>query len=348
VRAGVLGIPDAYTPEKSWPVIVSLQDNPDPALTARTPYFLLHAGSKGVECSSNIHNYLKSLVGKYNIDIRRIYGTGFSRGGHELLEQTWHYPHLFAAIAPVCNDLRTEPKVFFVKYIQNTPTLLLHGDHDMFLRTGQRVHELMKAAGCPVSWGTFPGGHTPQQPFKKDVTLLTSFFEKHVFDPYPKRVVHVVLHPRYARAFWVDTCLVGDFLERPAPEAAEPASRPAGEKPAMVKPYGAHMAQWSVTVLDGNRIEVQANDLVAALDLYLTDKLVDMARPVTVTAGRRKLFQGPPACPLRVTLREGEPLKAAHLKPLWEELEQIQKAATYRPIPPKPAASGPAPDAGNP
>ena len=115
VSAGILSVPEGYAPEKSWPVIVSLQDNPDPALTAKSPYFLLHAGKTGVECSTNIHNYLKDLVAKYNIDVNRIYGTGFSRGGHELLEQAWHYPHLFAAIAPVCNDLRTEPKVFYLK-----------------------------------------------------------------------------------------------------------------------------------------------------------------------------------------------------------------------------------------
>ena len=89
-RAGVLSIPDDYTPDKSWPVIVSLQDNPDPALTKKSPYFLVHAGGKGVECSQKIHSELKSLIARYNIDPLRVYGTGFSRGGHELLEQTWH------------------------------------------------------------------------------------------------------------------------------------------------------------------------------------------------------------------------------------------------------------------
>ena len=154
VSAGLLSIPESYTPEKSWPVIVSLQDNPDPALTAKSPYFLVHAGGTGVECSSKIHNGLKDLAARFNIDLNRIYGTGFSRGGHELLEQTWHYPHLFAAIAPVCIDLR-------------------------------------------------------------DLSLLTKFLEKRTFDPYPKEVTHVVVHPRSARGFWVDCRLVGSFLDKP-------------------------------------------------------------------------------------------------------------------------------------
>ena len=347
--AGVLSIPENYSPEKSWPVIVSLQDNPDPALTAKSPYFLVHAGGTGVECASKIHNSLKDLAARYNIDANRIYGTGFSRGGHELLEQTWHYPHLFAAIAPVCNDLRSEPKVFYVKYIQNTPTLLLHGDHDAFFKTGQRVHELMKAANCPVEWGTYPGGHTPEAPFKKDLSLLTKFFEKHAFDPYPKEVTHVVVHPRYARAFWVDSRLVGSFLDKPPappegkPAAAVPAPAGAGGAPAaMQKPYALREAVFVVRVKDGNRIEVQANEHVAALDLYLSGKLVDMSKPVTVLLDGKTLYEGAAACPLKVKVREGEELKATHLKPLWEDLAEIQKKAQYKPIPPKPAASKPA------
>ena len=334
VSAGLLSIPEAYTPEKAWPVIVSLQDNPDPALTAKSPYFLLHAGGTGVDCSNKIHNGLKDLAAKYNIDVNRIYGTGFSRGGHELLEQTWHYPHLFAAIAPVCNDLRSEPKVFYVKYIQNTPTRLLHGDHDAFFKTGQRVLELMKAAGCPVEWGTYPGGHTPEAPFKRDLSLLTKFFDKHAFDPYPKEVTHVVVHPRYARAFWIDCRLVGSFLDKPG--TAQQDLRPPGDAAGAVqKPYVLREAVFAVRVKEGNRIEIQANEHVAALDLYLTGKLVDMAKPVTVLLDGKTLYEGAAACPLKVKVREGEELKATHLRPLWEELADIQKQAQYKPVAPK-------------
>jgi hypothetical protein len=36
-----------------------------------------------------------------------------------------------------------------------------------------------------------------------------------------------------------------------------------------------------------------------------------------------------------VKVREGEELKATHLRPLWEELDEIQKKADYRPVAPK-------------
>jgi hypothetical protein len=334
--AGLLSVPEDYTPDRAWPVIVSLQDNPSPALTAKSPYFLVHAGGIGVECGAGIHKNLKDLVGQYRIDVNRIYGTGFSRGGHELLEQSWHYPHLFAAIAPVCNDLRSEPKVFYVRYLQ-TPTLLLHGDRDLFVRTGRRVFDLMQAANCPVEWGTYPGGHTPQTPFKQDLSLLTRFFEKHTFNPYPKEVRHVIVHPRYARALWVDAYLTADFLEKPT---TQPAPRPPTSA-AMQKPYVLREAGFRVTVKDGNRLEIEANDDIVALDLYLTRELVDLSTPVTVLDGEKTLYSGPAACPLKVVVRPGPELKAAHLKPLWEDLTAIQRQTRYLPLSRGAAASRP-------
>ena len=124
-EAGLLSVPDAYTPEKSWPVVISYQDNPSPELMKKTRYFLVHAGGRGTESRRKTIDYLKNLAKRYNIDPLRIYGTGFSRGGHEVLTLAWQHPHWYAAIAPVCNDLRREPKVLNVKYLTATPTLLL-------------------------------------------------------------------------------------------------------------------------------------------------------------------------------------------------------------------------------
>jgi hypothetical protein len=101
------------------------------------------------------------------------------------------------------------------------------------------------------------------------------------------------------------------------------------------KPYVLREAVFAVRVKEGNRIEIQANEHVAALDLYLTGKLVDMAKPVTVLLDGKTLYEGAAACPLKVKVREGEELKATHLRPLWEELADIQKQAQYKPVAPK-------------
>jgi len=317
--AGLLSVPDKYTPDRSWPVIVSLQDNPAPELMKPTPYFLVHAGGKGTEATRNIRDNLKALAARYNIDPFRIYGTGFSRGGQEVLIQAWEQPHWFAAIAPVCSDLREKPdrnrRDLNVKYLLNVPTLMLHGEGDSFRATGRIEYELMKQAGCQVTWQTYPGGHTPLLPFKKNVKLLTDFFEKHSLDPYPRKVVHLVEHKRHSRAFWVDSTLVKDV---------------AGIK-----------ATFAVEVKAGNRIEVQANEHIASLDLYLNDKLLDMKKPLTVAAGEKTLYQGPAKPELTVKLREGEKYERTPQTPLWEELLAIRKQAQAKT--PKAEAAKPEP-----
>jgi len=193
LMGGLLSVPKGYTPKKSWPVILSFQDNPSKEQMATVPYFMIHAGGKGAELITKIRKYLVSATRRYNIDPMRIYATSFSRGGHETLVLAWQHPHWFAAIAPVCNDLRREPKVFNVKYIA-TPTLLLHGDRDSFRNTGRKLFGYMQAAKCNVQFKTYPGGHSPQLPFKRNVRMLTDFFDKHRLDPYPKRIVHMVSH----------------------------------------------------------------------------------------------------------------------------------------------------------
>jgi dienelactone hydrolase len=298
-RAGLLSVPEGYTPEKSWPVIICTQDGPSKEIMKKTPFFLVHAGGKGTAVIKKIESYLVSLANRYNIDPYRIYATSFSRGGHEILVQTVNHPHWFAAIAPVCNDLRRGPYTEYVKYLKQTPTLLIHGDRDSFVRTGKQLFETMKSAGCPVQFQTYPGGHSPNPLYRKDMTTLIEFFQKHVMNPYPKTVEHVVTHKRYARAFWVDCMLVKDA--------------------------GGMKAVYKVSVEDGNKIRVEANEQIASLELHLTGKLLDMEKPVTVRLGDKELYSGKAQSPLVVKLREGQKYYRSKRIPLWEKLAEIRE-----------------------
>ncbi|MFO7900085.1 MAG: hypothetical protein R6V58_13630 [Planctomycetota bacterium] len=299
--AGLLAVPKDYTPDQAWPVIICTQDGPSKELAAEAGYFLIHAGGIGVRTGTKVRTSLLRCAEKYNIDPFRIYATSFSRGGQEILAQAWQYPHWYAAVAPMCNDLRREPKVRNVKYLVHTPTLLLHGDHDSFRKSGKRVFELMKQAGCDVGYRTYPGGHSPNPIYRKDLEPLTEFFEKHRLDPYPKAVVHLVSHKRYSRAFWVDSTPIKDA--------------------------GGMKGVFEVRVRDGNVIEVEASEEIASLSLELCDKLVDMKKPVTVMSGEEQMYRGPAVSPLKLTFREGEQFWQRRRKPLWKEIQEIRNAA---------------------
>jgi len=317
-RADIMGrydllVPRAYDPKRSWPLVISYQDNPDQDLIRQTPYILLRAVQKGypkslVRLENKTRSMLKDAMRELNIDPYRIYATGFSFGGRTCLMFAWRYPHWFAAIAPVCNDLRG-PETPRVRYLKNVPSLLLHGDRDSFLKTGRQVYAYLTDADCPAVFQTYPGGHNPV-PFRKDVKVLTDFFDRHVMDPYPKRVSHIVEHKRYSRAFWVDAKLIKDA--------------------------GGMAGAFEVRVGDANRVEIDANEQIAELDLYLDSRLVDMGKPVTVVSGDKVLYSGPAVEKLTVTLREAPDYARDSGDMLWRDLvrihDQVHGAPSTQPI----------------
>lgn len=307
-RAGVLSVPEGYTPEKKWPVVVCTQNSPSAEVMAKTPYFLVHAGGMGVKVSEGIRDSLKQVAGQYNIDPLRIYATSFSRGGQEIMLQASQYPDRFAAIAPVAHDLRPIGD-FGRRMIERVsdlrmPVLGLYGTGDNYREEGMTTFATMKAAGVPVIVETYPGGHDPKPVWDTERNKVwLEFFARHRLDPYPREITHWVDHKRYSRAFWVDATLVRDMSD-------------AGGK-------------FTVRVRDGNRIEIAANDRIAGLDLFLNDRLVDANRPVTVVQGTEVLYQGPVLERVALVLREGEKYDPSRVKPLWEELEAIRRDSRW-------------------
>ncbi len=291
-------VPKDYTPENSWPLILASQNQIAVKAMEDAPYFAAYGPSEAVVAP------LLEVARKYNIAPCRIYATGFSRSGHGLLETTWQYPDRFAAIAPVCEDMRWKEqykrqKIDLLRYIQQTPTLLLHGDHDSFLAIGRKNYELMKAAGCPVAFGAFPGGHGPDPIYFRDIARLTRFFDQHVLDPYPKVVDHVVTSYATTRAFWVDCQVAKGSVEQDYPV-------------------------FKVQVVSRNRIGVIANEGVRKMTFFLNDRLIDMTGQLHVTFQGKDVYQGHAQPRLTVTLREGEVASPVEQTPLWEQLAAIR------------------------
>jgi len=295
-------VPKDYTPQKAWPITLVGQNQTSAAQMADKPYFAMYCGP-GPDCKAA----LAAVARKYCIDPFRVYATAFSRTGHATLEMAYTYPGGFAAIAPVDEDMRFKAdrpvqKIDFLKYIR-TPTLMCHGNHDSFRTSGRKNFDAMTAAGCPVWWHTFTGGHNPDPIFFNDMKLLTDFFDKHTLDPFPKDVLHVVVSTGATRAWWVDADVRGEAVDTPNPPV------------------------FRVQVKDANRIEVEGDANILGLRLMLNDKLVDMAKPVTVVRGEKVLYTGPASGDLYVKLAEGKP--ASHPAnradgPLWELLEAIR------------------------
>ncbi len=87
-----------------------------------------------------IDTMLVELNTKYHIDNDRIYLTGMSLGGFGTWELANMYPHLFAAIAPMCGGGKTE----WIDNICHLPTWVFHGVQDRLVPVF-RSDEMVKA-----------------------------------------------------------------------------------------------------------------------------------------------------------------------------------------------------------
>ncbi len=99
---------------------------------------------------------------EFHGDPDRTYLTGLSLGGYGVWELARTYPHVFAAIAPVCGGIfwsyqpqrwqQTELPAEYAHALAHTPAWLFHGADDNVVSPRQSVlmFEAMKAAGANV------------------------------------------------------------------------------------------------------------------------------------------------------------------------------------------------------
>jgi predicted peptidase len=110
-----------------------------------------------------LHALLAEIIQKYHIDTSRIYLTGLSMGGFG----TWHfaevYPHLFAAVVPICGG--TLPHIGFperIRVLKDTPVWAFHGakDETVALSMSQELVDVLKANNGNVKFTIYPeAGH---------------------------------------------------------------------------------------------------------------------------------------------------------------------------------------------
>jgi len=91
------------------------------------PQYPLCSTTKDPSKSSRLTlELIDSLIGKLQIDQRRIYVTGLSLGGEGTFDIVTRRPHFFAAAVPVCGIADTSK----ADLMKNTPLWIFHGDSD--------------------------------------------------------------------------------------------------------------------------------------------------------------------------------------------------------------------------
>jgi predicted peptidase len=183
-------LPPDYTPERAWPLILSLHGAGDSGddgeaqirfglaaeirrrhyhvpFLAVFPQSLDRTWDAGSEDGERAVAILDEVCREFRVDPDRVYLTGFSMGGGGTWSLAHAHPHRWAAIAPVCGygDPAWAPA------IRHTPCWCFHGALDGVIpveRSRAMVRALREAGGSP-RYTEYPDhGHDWRQAYGSD------------------------------------------------------------------------------------------------------------------------------------------------------------------------------------
>ena len=104
---------------------------------------------------------------QHRIDPSRVYLTGMSLGGFGTWELANRYPHIFAAIAPLCGGVKDE----WAENLTHLPIWVFHGAKDKLVSVvrSDRMVEALKAHEAPVVYSRLAGkGHDIHRVYNDD------------------------------------------------------------------------------------------------------------------------------------------------------------------------------------
>jgi hypothetical protein len=235
----------------------------------------LYYGVKGRMCA--VDEYIEAtaaICAAFSVDPDRIFTTGYSDGGFTDLWLAGYYPHLFAGLAPgVANWQYSNISQIG---LLNLPMLVVDGWNDGGYngKNFVRFHNLDTMGGDVAgSWGH--QGHTYAH-FEKMSTFgkTLAWAQTKRRNSWPKRVRYATWDVTWHRAYW--------FTIQRVAETYLP-------------------SQIDAEIKEKNRIEVKQWN-VAAYRLALSDKLVDMSKPVTVLTDGKISYAGPAKADLLIEL----------------------------------------------
>ncbi|MGH7961231.1 MAG: hypothetical protein ACRERD_05320, partial [Candidatus Binatia bacterium] len=175
-----LYVPESYTPQRSWPLIVCLHGGygrgDDYIWTWLRPakskgYLLLAPKSVGPTWSAlnppvdirSIQAMLDEVLATYTVDRKSIYLTGLSDGGIFTYILGLAQAELFAGIAPVAGELHqmADPLLRQGKG-KGLPLLVVHGAHDFIfpVESVRQTNGLLQKLGYNLTYTELPDwGH---------------------------------------------------------------------------------------------------------------------------------------------------------------------------------------------
>jgi len=219
----------------------------------------------------------------YNVDMDRVYLSGFSRGGHA----TWWLGILstdrFAGIAPHAGspknlltvDKGKERIWEFFPNVRRLPIYMVHGIEDpMVPIDGPReARDRLKELEGDFVLDEQDGGHTN---FPERSEKIWEFWKGKSRDPVPKKVSWIMNEKLFARGWWVKI----DEIRATGGNLTYVIQDPTGHE-IEKRSLAINTARAAAEVEDAGTISINARNC-SSVTLYLDDRLVDLDKEVSV------------------------------------------------------------------
>jgi predicted esterase len=202
-RHVVASIPENYSPEKPWPVIIWLHGT-GPGLTNAALGFPAHVREKYIivaPWANSAHGWGPSTYGRavlwaaldwaaayYRIDYDRVYLEGMSMGGVGTKRNATLTPDRLAAIAPRSGPPLKQNVAALYRNLHSLPMISLAGDSDPLIPREQFTWEKSQAEALklPATMQIFQNGAHSEYREKDDEVY--AFFDKCVRSAWPERI----------------------------------------------------------------------------------------------------------------------------------------------------------------
>jgi len=224
-----LHVPESYDPAKPHPLVVELHGTGDTG-----PHYLATGGWKELSEAEGflvaaptasrergqigtrygaelVFDTIRDVRAHYNVDLDRVYLSGFSRGAHATWWLGVFATDRFAGIAPRAGSVRqlltvdsNKERIWeFFPNVRRLPIYILHGAQDPMVPS-EAAHaaadKLKELEGDYVLDERNPGGHTI---FPDRNDEMWAFWKEKTRDPIPKKASWVMNDKLFARGWWL-------------------------------------------------------------------------------------------------------------------------------------------------
>jgi pimeloyl-ACP methyl ester carboxylesterase len=240
---------------------------------------------------------IRHVTRRYHIDPDRIFLTGMSNGGIGAWLIGMHHAPLFAGVVPMASGLDNVLMPFLAN-LRNTPVYIIHGAKDqvMPVALSRSIARELTALGYPHVYREHQGEHPMAGGHyfpREELPALMTWLNGQRRNPLPAKLTVVREASRFQAFGWVRldvTDPIAAFSDDLVDKRDERIAK---------REY----ARLEATIVSANRIEVNT-ERIQRYSLFLNDRMIDPAKPVTIVTNGKVSFEGTVTASLETLLRQ--------------------------------------------